>query len=407
MATLIAMPKLSDTMDEGIILKWLKKEGEAIKQGEILAEVQTDKADMELEAYDGGIVRKLFVPEGGGVPVGSPIAIIGTADEDISAMLQTSGTASPKKSVHADSPAPQAAAPAPSAATATPGPTRENGRLKVSPLAKKLAENLKVDISSVTGTGPNGRIVKQDVELFASQPLASADGRSIQSRTDTAVPLTLMRKTIAKRLTESKVTAPHFYLNYEVEMKRAIEFRSTINAAVDAKMSFNDLIVKAVASALRKHPDVNATFAGDKIIRRGSVHIGIAVAIEEGLITPVLRDADQKGLSEISAESKELAARARDKKLKPEEFNGGTFTVSNLGMFGVESFTAIINPPEGAILAVGAIVEKPVVENGQIVVGSRMMMTLSCDHRVIDGATGAQFMQDLKKTLENPALLAL
>lgn len=398
MATLIAMPKLSDTMDEGIILKWLKKEGEAIKQGEILAEVQTDKADMELEAYDGGIVRKLFVPEGGGVPVGSPIAIIGTADEDISAMLQASGTSSPKKSVQADSPAPQAAAPA---------PALENGRLKASPLAKKLAENLKVDISTVTGSGPNGRIVKQDVELFASQPLASAAGRSIQSRTDTAVPLTLMRKTIAKRLTESKVTAPHFYLNYEVEMKRAIEFRSTINAAIDAKISFNDLIVKAVALALRKHPDVNATFAGDKIIRRGSVHIGIAVAIEEGLITPVLRDADQKGLSEISAESKELAVRARDKKLKPEEFSGGTFTVSNLGMFGVESFTAIINPPEGAILAVGAIVEKPVVENGQIVVGSRMMMTLSCDHRVIDGATGAQFMQDLKKTLENPALLAL
>ena len=391
MATLIAMPKLSDTMDEGIILKWLKKEGEAIKQGEILAEVQTDKADMELEAYDGGIVRKLFVPEGGGAPVGSPIAIIGTADEDISAMLQASGTASPQKSAHADSPA----------------PARENGRLKASPLAKKLAENLKVDISSVTGTGPNGRIVKQDVELFASQPLTPAGGRSIQSRTDTAVPLTLMRKTIAKRLTESKVTAPHFYLNYEVEMKKAIEFRSTINAATDAKISFNDLIVKAVASALRKHPDVNATFAGDKVIRRGSVHIGIAVAIEEGLITPVLRDVDQKGLSEISAESKELAARARDKKLKPEEFSGGTFTVSNLGMFGVESFTAIINPPEGAILAVGAIVEKPVAENGQIVVGSRMMMTLSCDHRVIDGATGAQFMQDLKKFLENPALLAL
>ena len=249
--------------------------------------------------------------------------------------------------------------------------------------------------------------MKQDVELFASQPLTPAGGRSIQSRTDTAVPLTLMRKTIAKRLTESKVTAPHFYLNYEVEMKKAIEFRSTINAATDAKISFNDLIVKAVASALRKHPDVNATFAGDKVIRRGSVHIGIAVAIEEGLITPVLRDVDQKGLSEISAESKELAARARDKKLKPEEFSGGTFTVSNLGMFGVESFTAIINPPEGAILAVGAIVEKPVAENGQIVVGSRMMMTLSCDHRVIDGATGAQFMQDLKKFLENPALLAL
>jgi pyruvate dehydrogenase E2 component (dihydrolipoamide acetyltransferase) len=405
MATLIAMPKLSDTMDEGIILKWVKKEGQEIKQGEILAEVQTDKADMELEAYDGGIVRKLFVPEGAGVPVGRPIAIIGTADEDISAMLQASGTAAPKKSAHADSPAPQAAAPAPSAAALAPA--REEGRLKASPLAKKLAEELQVDIAAVTGSGPNGRIVKQDVKLFASQPSASPGGRLIQNRADTAVPLTLMRKTIAKRLTESKVTAPHFYLNYEVEMKKVIEFRSTINASVDAKISFNDLIVKAVASALRKHPDVNATFAGDKIIRHGSVHIGIAVAIEEGLITPVVRDADQKGLSEISAESKELATRARDKKLKPEEFSGGTFTVSNLGMFGVDSFTAIINPPEGAILAVGSIVEKPVVENGQIVVGARMMMTLSCDHRVIDGATGAQFMQDLKKFLENPALLAL
>ncbi|MCX6137319.1 MAG: dihydrolipoamide acetyltransferase family protein [Ignavibacteriales bacterium] len=404
MAILIAMPKLSDTMDEGIILKWLKKEGQTIKQGEILAEVQTDKADMELEAYDGGVVRKLFVPEGAGVPVGRPIAIIGGVDEDISALVAEAGAASLKKSGSHVGTSPGAT---PTAVLQTSANAEPDSRVKASPLAKKLAEELRVDLTSVIGTGPNGRIVKQDVEAQVSRPSSIPAHRVEVRREDVAVPLSLMRKTIAKRLTESKVSAPHFYLNFDVDMKRAIEFRSAVNAASDQKISFNDIIVKAVAMALRHHPSVNASFGGDKIIQHGAVHVGIAVAIDEGLITPVLRNADQKGIAAISAESKELAARAREKKLKPEEFSGGTFTVSNLGMFGVDSFTAIINPPEGAILAVGAIIEKPVVENGHIVVGSRLMMTLSCDHRVIDGATGAQFMQELKKILENPALLAL
>jgi pyruvate dehydrogenase E2 component (dihydrolipoamide acetyltransferase) len=403
MATKIAMPKLSDTMDEGIILKWLKKEGESIKQGEILAEVQTDKADMELEAYDTGVVRKLFVPEGAGVPVGQAIAIIGGADEDISMLLAE------KESVRSAKPSTEVAVALPEASKEepSPAPVVPNQRVKASPLAKKIAAEHKIDLAGVTGSGPLGRIVKDDVESILAHASSQPTARTPVGRTDTSVPLSLMRKTIAKRLTESKVTAPHFYLTYEIDMKKATEFRATLNALSEMKISFNDIIVKACALALRRHTQVNASFAGDKITYRGSIHIGIAVAVEEGLITPIVRDADVKGLSEIAAESKDLAARAREKKLKPEEYTGGTFTVSNLGMFGVEAFTAIINPPEGAILAVGSIVDKPVVENGQIAIGTRMQVTLSCDHRVIDGATGAQFMQDVKKFLENPAAFAL
>jgi pyruvate dehydrogenase E2 component (dihydrolipoamide acetyltransferase) len=343
------------------------------------------------------------------VKVGAPLAIIGTADEDISGLMATS-PAVPAPAAHGAT----APVPAPAAAEAAPVPAQAQpvviptGRIRISPLAKKIAEGKNIDVTLVAGSGPGGRIVKKDVESFTAPAAAPAAAvRAIVSGETKEIPLTLMRKTIAKRLVESKVTAPHFYLTVEADMKPAVAFRASLNTGSDVKISFNDIIVKAAALALRRHPDVNATFTAEKIIQYGAVHVGVAVAIDDGLITPVLRNTDLKGLAEISAETKELAARAREKKLKPEEFTGGTFTISNLGMYDVENFAAIINPPEGAILAIGSIVEKPVVESGAIVVGQRMKMTLSCDHRVVDGATGARFMQTLKKILEHPAMLAL
>ncbi|HLP15786.1 MAG TPA: pyruvate dehydrogenase complex dihydrolipoamide acetyltransferase [Bacteroidota bacterium] len=452
MAKLMLMPKLSDTMDEGIILKWRKKEGEAIKQGDILADIQSDKADMEQEAYDSGIVRKLFAKEGEGVKVGTPLAIIGTADEDIAGLLtgggakqpaQTEAQAGGEQKVETPKGVPPITSshlaattlePTTTAAAPTSQPagsvqaaqgtqqalqgaaqqqqsTDETGRMKISPLARKLADEKNIDLSQLQGSGPGGRIIKRDIEQYApAAQTASAPAprpAPIAQGETKEIPLSLMRKTIAKRLVESKVTAPHFYLTVEADMKPATDFRTMLNETGEVKISFNDLIVKASALALRKHPEVNATFTPEKILQYGSVHVGVAVAIDDGLITPVIRNADLKGLAGISAETKELAGRAREKKLKPEEFTGGTFTVSNLGMFDVENFAAIINPPEGAILAIGSILEKPVVENGAIVVGSRMKMTLSCDHRVVDGAVGARFMQTLKKYLEHPAMLAL
>ena len=408
MATKVSMPKLSDTMEEGIILKWLKKEGESVKQGEIIAEVQTDKADMELEAYDTGILRKIFVAEGKGAAVGKPIAIIGTASEDIAALLVDTSApsaghaassivvSSPKTSAHS----------IPSAVTAAGQGAPVDARMKVSPLAKAIAQQNKIDLNSISGSGPSGRIVKKDLESALARG-AFRSPHAYVPGTSTEIPLSMMRKTIAKRLVESKTTAPHFYLTYEVDMKRAIDLRSSVNAEGNVKVSYNDIIVRACAFALRKHPRVNSTFAIDKIIQHGAINVGVAVALDDGLITPVIRNADMKSIFEIASESKELATKAREKKLKPDEFSGGTFTVSNLGMYGVEEFAAIINPPEGAILAVGTIVEKPVVENGQVVPGHRLRLTLSCDHRVVDGAVGAQFMQEVKLILENPWKLAM
>ncbi len=404
MATKIAMPKLSDTMEEGIILKWLKKEGESVKQGEIIAEVQTDKADMELEAYDTGVLRKIFVPEGKGAAVGKPIAIIGTASEDISSLLVD--TVAPSSGHGAPSASKPLEQPQPSATTSPASGGDGDARVKASPLAKAIAAQNKIDLHSISGSGPMGRIVKKDLDL----PLSKSAGhisRSYIAGTSQEIPLSLMRKTIAKRLVESKTTAPHFYLTYEVDMKRAIDLRASLNSSGDVKVSFNDIIVRACAFALRNHPKVNSSFAGDKIIQHGAINVGVAVAIDDGLITPVIRNTDMKSLFEIASESKELAAKARDKKLKPDEFTGGTFTVSNLGMLGAEEFAAIINPPEAAILAVGAITEKPVVENEQIIAGHRLKLTLSCDHRVVDGAVGAEFMQEVKLILENPWKLAL
>ena len=401
------MPKLSDTIDEGIILKWVKKEGDSVKQGEIIAGVQTDKAEMELEAYDSGIIRKIFVPEGKGAPVGKPIAIIGSATEDISALLVD--TSAPvvshgvSPSIEAPKTPEQSKPPVTAVVSASAG---ADGRTKASPLAKVIAEQNKIDLSMISGSGPMGRIVKRDLEPVLAKGLPVASKNYVAGKT-VEIPLSMMRKTIAKRLVESKTTAPHFYLTYEIDMDRAVDFRTSLNAALNMKTSYNDIIVKTCALALRDHPKVNSSFAGDKIIQHGPINVGIAVALDDGLITPVIRNADMKSIQEIANESKELATKARDKKLKPDEFSGGTFTVSNLGMFGVEEFAAIINPPEGAILAVGAIVEKAVVVNGKVQTGSRLKLTLSCDHRVVDGAVGAQFMQEVKAILENPIRLLL
>jgi pyruvate dehydrogenase E2 component (dihydrolipoamide acetyltransferase) len=401
MATLIKMPKLSDTMEEGVILKWLRKEGEKIKQGDILVEIQSDKADMELEAYDTGVVRKIFVPEGGKAPIGGLIAVIGGPDEDISAALSgTPSVSAPKTADRARQVAPL------TQATATTQPS--DGKGKASPLARRLAKEHKIDLSRIPGTGPQGRVIKRDLEgLISGRSSAAPEPRPFVPGTSEDVELSPIRKTIAKRMTESKATAPHFYVTVEVDMDPAMTFRDQFNNSKELKLSFTDIVIKATSDALMKHPQVNATYLGDKMRQYHSIHIGVAVAMEEGLVTPIVRNCERKHLDQINAELRDLVDRARTRKLKPDEYLGATFTISNLGMFGVDEFAAIVNPPEGAILAVGGIVEKPVVKNGQIVVGHIMKLTLSSDHRIIDGAVAARFMQDLKKILENPASLVL
>ncbi|MFA6540851.1 MAG: pyruvate dehydrogenase complex dihydrolipoamide acetyltransferase [Bacteroidota bacterium] len=404
MATKMLMPKLSDTMEEGVILKWRKKEGEKVKSGEIIADIQSDKADMEQEAYDSGVILKIFPKEGEGIKVGTPLVIIGKEGEDISALLNDGPQPT---AINKDVP-PAAAAPGPSESIQPAAVSSGEGtRVKISPLAKKIAQEKNIDVTSLSGSGPSGRIVKKDVESMSGTSVSRSNERMTAPQHTQEIPLTMMRKTIAKRLLESKTTIPHFYVTSEINMKRAIEFRESLNSGDETKFSYNDLIVKAVALALKRNPKANSSFAGDKILQHGRIDISIAVAIDDGLITPVLRNADQKGLSEIHSEVKELASKAREGKLKPEEFSNGTFTISNMGMYDVENFAAIINPPEGAILAVGSIIEKPVVENGELAVGNTLKATLSCDHRVIDGAIGAQFLQSFKRILENPAMLAL
>ncbi len=413
MAIKIQMPKLSDTMDTGRIIKWLKKEGEAVSPGDVLAEVETDKANMDMEAYDEGTLIKIVAKEGDRVPIGGLIGILGNPGENVSAIIHEAEAGAAKESV--EQPAGESeisqeqASPAvtkPQSQPVPPAPqaSKDNGRLRASPLARRLARDRGIDIQTVTGTGTAGRIIKRDVEAF----VPSSGRHVVSSGQYKDEPLSMMRESIAKRLSKSNVEAPHFFLTVEVAMESAIAFRESLNSFDEQnKISFNDIIVKACAVALQRHPEVNATFMNDRIRMFGDVHIGVAVAIDEGLITPVVRDVDKKGLRDVSLESKDLATRARSRKLRPEEYSGSTFTVSNLGMFGVDEFTAIINPPEAAILAVGSIVDKPVVEDGQIKVGKRMRMTLSSDHRVVDGALSARFMQTLKKILESPASLAL
>ena len=408
MATTIAMPKLSDTMEEGVILKWRYKEGDEVKQGETLVEIESDKADMELESYDSGILRKILVPEGGKAAIGAPIAIIGDATEDISALLSGGPVPAPKATQQKPTQAvtPASAPMEPLTVSSPPAPT--DGKVIASPLARRLASVNKLSLRSIPGTGPHGRIIKRDVEsVMQGKTGTSVPEAAITPGTTQDVELSLIRKTIAKRMQESKQVAPHFYVTVEINMDAAIEFRDKLNSASTPKISFTDIIIKAAAATLMKHPQVNATYLGNSTRQFGYVHIGVAVALEEGLVTPVLRNCEQKGIASINLELGDLAARARIRKLKPEEYQGATFTISNLGMFDVDEFTAIINPPEGAILAVGSIKEKPVVRGGGIFIGNTMKVTLSSDHRIIDGAVAARFLQELKKTLENPATLAL
>lgn len=413
---MITMPRLSDTMTEGKVAKWHKNVGDTVKEGDLLAEIETDKAVQDFESEFNGVLLKQGVEEGGAAPVDSVLAIIGPEGTDVS------GVGAPKAADQSsEKPAekkPEAkeekeqAAPAENASS--------SDRVAISPLAKKMAEEKGVDIHTLQGSGENGRIVKKDIENYqpsagketsapaqASSAAAAQVAVSFVQGEDTETPNSQVRNIIAKRLSESKFSAPHYYLMVEINMDKAIEARKEINSLPDTKISFNDMIIKATAVALRKHPQVNSSWAGDKVIHRGNINIGVAVAIPDGLVVPVLKNTDQMNYTQISAAVKDMAGRAKSKGLKANEMEGSTFSVSNLGMFGIETFTSIINQPNAAILSVGAIIEKPVVKNGQIVVGNIMKLSLACDHRVVDGATGAQFLQTLKTYLESPLTLLL
>ncbi len=419
MAEVIEMPRLSDTMTEGVIAKWHKKVGDPIRPGDLLAEIETDKATMEFEAPIGGALLYIGAPEGKPIPIGAPIAIIGKPDEDISALLTKAAPSAPPEPLTSPAPAqPQpAATPPPPAETPISAPAHPasgatvlEARLKASPLARSMAQKAGIDLHQVQGTGEGGRIIRRDVEAYLSRIMETKPAvtpAQLASAPYQEVPLSQMRKTIARRLTASMQEAPHFYLTRSVSMEAAATWREKLNALSPHKISFNDLLIKAVAMALRKHPYLNAAWMGDHIRLYQEIHVGFAVAVEEGLIVPVIRHADRKGLSEIAAETVLLAQKARERKLAPEEYTGSTFSISNLGMFGIEEFTAVINPPEVAILAVGAIQPAPVVKDGQIIVERRMRITLSCDHRVVDGATGAAFLETFTQLLEEPARLLL
>lgn len=412
---IIRMPKLSDTMTEGVVARWLKKVGDKVKNGEILAEIETDKATMEFESfYDGTL---MYIGAGAGKPaaIDSLLAIVGRGDEDISKIVayETAAAAGQKTAVKehkAEALAEKAEAKSEVALAEAKAQTRQpevkqpNGRIKASPLAKKIAKDKGIDLAAVHGSGDFGRIIKKDIEFFNPSM-----GRSMPSyvgtESFTEEPVSQMRKVIAKRLVESKNSAPHFYLTMEIDMDNCIASREAINKIQDVKISYNDIVIRACAAALRKHPKVNAAWLGDKIRYNKHIHIGMAVAVDDGLLVPVIRFADGKSLQEIAAEAKDFGKRAREKKLQPKDWEGNTFTVSNLGMFGIDEFTSIINSPEACILAVGGIRQVPVVKNGAIVPGNAMKITLSCDHRVVDGATGAAFLQTLKIFLENPVTM--
>lgn len=409
----ITMPRLSDTMEEGTVASWLKKEGDQVSEGDILAEIETDKATMEFESFYSGTLLKIGIQEGGTAPVDEVLAIIGPKGTDVSGILESykAGSAPAPKSeaVTAETPAPKQEAPkkeAPVQAAPTVAASTSNGRIFASPLAKKLAADKGINLASVQGSGENGRIVKKDIENYTpGAASAAASYVPVGEESFEEVPNSQMRKTIAKRLGESKFTAPHYYLTVELDMDHAMAARKAINSDPDVKISFNDMIVKACAMALRKHPKVNTQWTNDATRIAKHIHIGVAVAVEDGLLVPVLKFADQMTFSQIGATVKEMAGKARNKKLTPQEMEGSTFTVSNLGMFGIKEFTSIINQPNSAILSVGAIVQKPVVKNGQIAVGNTMTVTLACDHRTVDGATGAAFLQTLRTYIENPVTM--
>jgi pyruvate dehydrogenase E2 component (dihydrolipoamide acetyltransferase) len=431
MAEIVRMPKMSDTMTEGVVAKWHKKIGDSIKSGELVAEIETDKATMEFESYQDGILLYRGVEEGKSVPVDGLLAIVGKAGEDYKAVLEqekakastaaVKPVAENKTEVKAATKTVETAkaatvsAPAPVASTSraaekTPVPAVDSvtlpSGLRASPLAKRLAGEKGIDLGKVLGSGDNGRIVKRDIDWFKQGNAVNGGfaGAVMEEGYD-EVAVSQMRKTIAKRLSESKFTAPHFYLTIEIDMDNAISARESINAVTGSKVSFNDFVIKAVAAALRQHPKVNSSWLGDKIRFNHHIHIGVAVAVEEGLLVPVVRFADSKTLRQINDEVKTLAQKAKDKKLQPADWEGNTFTISNLGMFGIEEFTAIINPPDACILAIGGIQQKPVVKNNVVVPGNVMKVTMSCDHRVVDGVTGAEFLRTFKGLMENPVVL--
>src|SRR5215831_11350040 len=439
MATQVVMPKLSPTMEEGQLARWLKKEGDKVSMGEPLAEIDTDKATMEMQALSNGVLRKILIKEGESAPLGQPIAIIGEADEDIAELLKTTGSPRPAKAESAPPQMPESdAAPAveakpgeteaPAPATAggdgrhaSPAPA---GRVFISPIAARMASDAGIDFKSIQGSGPGGRIVKRDIETAINEKQQAPKtkggvGRlTLPRRAEKGLvagpsayrdePVSEMRRTIARRLVTSLGPIPHFFLTSEIDMERAAETRRSINELYpDLKLSVNDLIIKVAAVSLIQHPQVNASFQDKTIRYYEHADIGVAVATENGLITPIIRAADVKSLIDIAAEVRELAERARARKLKPEEYLGATFSISNLGMFGIEEFTAVINPPEGAILAIGAMAPKALVKDGQVAVRQTMRVTMSCDHRVIDGATGAKFLQTFKQIMENPLYLFL
>ncbi|MBP4136461.1 pyruvate dehydrogenase complex dihydrolipoamide acetyltransferase [Flavobacterium geliluteum] len=418
----VTMPRLSDTMTEGTVATWLKKEGDAVAEGDILAEIETDKATMEFESFNAGTLLYIGIKEGNTAPVDSLLAIIGPAGTDISGIADNytaGGTANASAPATEEKTAPAAE----KATEATADSSSNGGRILASPLAKKIASDKGIQLTQVKGSGENGRIVKSDIENFTPSAQTQPAAATTSSKTETAAPAapkvfvpagevfteeiknSQMRKIIAKRLAESLFTAPHYNLVIEVSMDEAMQARATINTVPETKVSFNDMVIKACALALKKHPKINSQWKEDAIIINHHVNIGVAVAVEDGLVVPVLKFTDAMSLSQIGASVRDLAGRAKNKKLGPQEMEGSTFTVSNLGMFGITEFNSIINQPNSAILSVGAIVEKPVVKNGQIVVGNTMMLSLACDHRTIDGATGAQFLQTLKQFIESPVTM--
>ena len=412
----ITMPRLSDTMTEGKVAKWHKKVGDDVKEGDILAEIETDKAVQDFESEFKGTLLYAAVEEGGASPVDTVLAIIGPAGTDVSGII--SGGA--KKAENKPQTSEVKTETSNTETASTPVAASMGERVAISPLAKKMAEEKGIDVHALKGSGENGRIVKKDIESFtpSAQPAAATPAAKVEAKPaqpamsfvqgeDSETPNSQVRNIIAKRLSESKFTAPHYYLIVEINMDKAIEARKEINSLPDTKISFNDMVIKATAMALRKHPQVNSTWHADKIVHHGNINVGVAVAIPDGLVVPVLKNADQMNYNQISAAVKDMAGRAKSKGLKANEMEGSTFSVSNLGMFGIETFTSIINQPNSAILSVGAIVEKPIVKDGQIVVGNTMKLSLACDHRVVDGATGAQFLQTLRTYLEQPLTLLL
>jgi len=454
----VEMPKMSDTMEEGVLVAWLAEEGQQVSSGDVIAQVETDKATMDLEVYDDGVLLKRVVAEGASVPIGALIAVLGKAGEDPASVLseyggdgastpapapaagdadkeegETKAEAAPAAPAASGDGASAAAAPAAPEAPAVEARADDGGRVKASPLARRMAQEQGLDLGSVSGSGPEGRIVRRDVEAAAGGASAKQEAKTeapkpaeapratprpaaapaVAGDDYTSTPISQMRRTIARRLAQSKFTAPHFYLTVEVDMERAVAVREQLNTLSEAqggaRISYNDLVTKSCAVALRAHPAVNSSYLEEEgeIRRHHGVHVAIAVAVDEGLLTPVIRDADRKGLAEIAQETRALAERARAKKLEPSDWEGSTFTTSNLGMFGIQEFTAIINPPNACILAIGAMRDVPVVKDGAVVPGKRMTVTLSCDHRVVDGATGAAFLADVKRLIEEPVGMLL